>query len=313
MAGVVVEARAPAQGLEWLRRGMRLYASRPAPLFLLNTLGIFVGVSLGLLPWIGPTLFALVYPAIQLGTLTACRTAASGAAPGLDSFAAGLHTPALRLRLVQLGAVLALVTGVAGLILEAGGLDADDAPAARSEQTAAPTAASAPERPRDTAPATKSGPAPAPATPASAPAPSATSAGDAAPTPLRAGIVFLTLLLLVPVHLAIVFATILVGWHGQTAPKALFFAAFAVWRNRGALLLNLLALSAVSITGLFTAAAAFLLAGIGDETARQLLFPVLLLLLPIASASNFAMVHDILVPQPPAADRLPAEGAAGQG
>jgi hypothetical protein len=276
MAGVSIEACPAASGMDWLRRGLRLYASRPVPLFLLNTLGIFVGVSLGLAPWIGPTLFSLVYPMIQLGMLTACRTAAGGGAPGLASYRDALAVPATRLRLLQLGVVLALVTGLAGLVIGTDSTAPDSATAVHGEH-AAPGAPAMP---------------PPGVAPGSGAAPGA--AAEVPPSPLRVLALVVTLLLLIPVHLAVVFATVLVGWHDQPSAKALFFGTFAVWRNRIALLLNILGLSALSLTGLFVGAAAFLLAGIADETARELLFPLLLLMLPIATASNFAMVHDIV-------------------
>ena len=123
-------------------------------------------------------------------------------------------------------------------------------------------------------------------------------------------------LLLLPVHLAVVFATILVGWYGQPAPKALFFGAFAVWRNRAPILFNLLALSGLAVAAVFTAASAFLLAGLDKDVAQLMLLPVLLMLPPLANASYHAMVQDVVRAddEPAASPSAPPQpGAAGPG
>jgi len=281
MAGVTIQACPAGAGMAWLRRGLRLYASRPVPLFLLNTLGFLIALSLDLVPGFGQALALLVFPTIQLVTLTACRTAAAGAAPGLPGSLAPLRVPATRLRMLQVGAVYAIAFGLVALAWPPVGGDTAARPTAPA-QSAVPAPAPAPGAQAPAAPAAAAAPAPA------------EGAAEAAPSPLRVLQLVVTLLVLIPVQMVVLLATALVAWHGLATPKALFFAAFAVWRNRAALLLNLFAMSGLSFVCLLGAVAMLTLVGLAGETVQQLILPILLVLLPVITCSGYSMVQDIV-------------------
>jgi hypothetical protein len=104
----------------------------------------------------------------------------------------------------------------------------------------------------------------------------------------------LTLLVLIPAQWIVLLATTLVAWHELPSPKALFFGAFAVWRNRAPLLINLFAICGLSFVGVLGTVALLSLAGVADDVVQQLILPVLLLLLPVVTCSGYAMVQDVV-------------------
>jgi hypothetical protein len=97
-----------------------------------------------------------------------------------------------------------------------------------------------------------------------------------------------------PVMLAFWFAPPLVSWHGIGAAKALFFSFAASLMNWRAFLAYGLIAGAVSLLlPLVALLAAGLAAGEGMPSAALLVFPVLIVLLPVFFASFYASYRDV--------------------
>jgi hypothetical protein len=111
--------------------------------------------------------------------------------------------------------------------------------------------------------------------------------------------------LYVPVMMLYWFAPVLAAWHGMRAPQALFYSFFASLLNWRAFLAYgaataLLTLALPLAVVLALAAAA----GGGHSRALPLVFPLLVLLLPILFGSFYASYRDIF---PPAEGPVPLE------
>jgi hypothetical protein len=102
------------------------------------------------------------------------------------------------------------------------------------------------------------------------------------------------LLLLLPVALLMWFAPMLAGWHEAGPGKALFGSAVACWRNKGAMLMYLLAASAVAAAAAMVTGALIDASGMSKEAASQLFAPVLLVLATLIQSGTFVMYETIL-------------------
>jgi hypothetical protein len=290
MAQVNVRVLPAGAGLAWLRGALRLFGRQALPLLVLILLGPLIFLSLLLVPWVGQALCQLLFPGILLGMLTVCRAVELGALPGISCYGAGLRTPTLRLRLLQIGVVSALASVLIGQLWNL----APDAPAPATPTQAVAPAASAPAA-GDTVPGA-SQPQPAPATRPDGEEDSVL----AHPTPAQLLVAAVSFVLAVPLQVVVLLATALVGWHDMSTPKALFFGLFAGWRNRAAIVVNLFALLGLGFLTLMAVVAVGMLVGLAEGSIQIVLMPVMLLLMAIAVASSYRMVRDIL-DEPPGA------------
>ncbi len=304
MPGVNIRTLPAATGFAWLRAGLRLFARQPIALVMLVALGPLLSLSLALVPVVGQGLGLLLFPMILLGLLTVCRTADQGVMPGISSYLVGLRDPRVRLRLLQIGIVYALVVGLVSLAWTLVPDRADTRPsvvagADATHPAPAPAPEATPVAPPSDNPADRAHGATPSAPPASsAPANERPGADGEGPnvmlTPTRVFVVLATLLISIPLQFTVLFATSLVAWHDQPSIKALFFGFFATWRNRTPILFNLLSLFGLSFVVLMAVAALIGLLGLSEETAQILLGPVVLLLLPIGTASSYAIVRAVI-------------------
>ncbi len=95
--------------------------------------------------------------------------------------------------------------------------------------------------------------------------------------------------LYVPIALLMWFAPMLAGWHGASPAKAIFGSIVACWRNKAAMLVYGLAVSAVilvvtTVMGLIVAAL-----GISTELSSVLIAPIALVMLAVVQAGIYAM------------------------
>lgn len=101
--------------------------------------------------------------------------------------------------------------------------------------------------------------------------------------------------LYVPVMMGFWFAPVLVAWHGIGAPQALFFSLFACLINWRAFIAYGIATTALTLVlpFLLLGAIALLLQGTGRASVVSLVFPLVLVLLPILFASFYASYRDV--------------------
>jgi hypothetical protein len=110
--------------------------------------------------------------------------------------------------------------------------------------------------------------------------------------------VALLLLLYSPVMVAMWFAPMLSGWHGLAPGKAMFGSAVACWRNKGAMLVYGLLMTAV-LTGVSFLAVALLGALLSStQVLSMLLAPVGLALMTFVQASFYPMYRSIFTETP---------------
>ena len=85
------------------------------------------------------------------------------------------------------------------------------------------------------------------------------------------------------------------AWHGIGAPQALFFSLFACLMNWRAFIVYGIATSALTLVVPFLvlSATALLLQGTGRASVMSLVFPLVLVLLPILFASFYASYRDV--------------------
>lgn len=114
---------------------------------------------------------------------------------------------------------------------------------------------------------------------------------------LRSGALFAALLcgaaLYVPVMMLFWFAAPLAAWHGIGAAKALFFSFFACLMNWRAFIVY------AAMTGIAAFAVLLVVASFaGPAPVAAILFPVLLVLLPVLFASFYASYRDLFAASP---------------
>jgi hypothetical protein len=260
---------------------------------------------------------------ILLGMLNVCRSIDEDRMPGISCYIAGLRDPLVRLRLLQVGVAYALIVGLLSLVWmlvpeEAPGAAAPPAarpasstPQARSEAPVPPVPGAAGGAPgAATVPPADGGGRGDDSTDASAgsdterrggagataqrPADHGASDGQGGLTPLHVFVVLGLLLVIVPLQLTMLFATVLVAWDGLPALKAMFFGFFAAWRNRAAIFVNLSGLFGLTFLSLLALGALVSLLALSEESVQFLLLPVILGLLPSWVSSNYVMVRDVL-------------------
>ena len=284
MAEVSIRTRKAAAGLTWVHSGLRLFARRPLVIIVLVALGPLLNWTIGLLPVIGTAFALMMFPTISLGMLAVCRTVDDGAIPGLANYFAVLRNPAARWELLKIGVYYALVIGALVTIWSL--LPTEGT--APASTTAPPAPVSAPSANGPNAPPTSTNPSAAPG-PSEAPEP------DLALTPLRMVMLLSAVVILIPLQMTIWFAPALVAWHAMPATKALFFSFFICWRNRGAMLVYLLALFGLACVAVLAFAALVGLLNAKDGLAQFLLAPPPLLMLAITQTTTLAMYRDLVV------------------
>jgi len=179
---------------------------------------------------------------------------------------------------------------------DAAGATASPTVAPAAPTPAAPAAGGADAAARSAAPAAAAGPA---ATPV--PARSAPGAADAPLPKLPPLALALLAMIGVPFAMTIWFAPPLVGWYRMPVAKALFFSFFACWRNRGALLVYLLALLGLGALGLLLLGALIDLINAREGLAPFLLMaPLVFLMLAIFQSAHLMMVEAVIEPGAPA-------------
>ncbi len=103
-----------------------------------------------------------------------------------------------------------------------------------------------------------------------------------------------SLVIWVPLQMAIWFAPPLVAWHGMSAGKAMFFSFFACWRNRRPMIvyfLSLIALATLLVLALGAMVDAF---SVGETTVGMVLAPLSLVVGAATQTCAYAMYRDIV-------------------
>lgn len=287
MADISIRTRKARAGLLWVQAGLRLFARRPFVIVVLVAFGPLLNWTIGLLPYVGTAFALILFPTISLGMLSVCRAVDEGAIPGLTSYVGVLRDRVARWELFKIGVYYSLVIGV---LVTLWSFVPSEATGPAS--SAAPPASTPPSTAQGTtAPTT-------PANPSVAPAPFEPQAPDLTLTPVRAILLFTTLVILVPLQMTIWFAPVLVAWHAMPATKALFFSFFACWRNRAPVLVYLLALFGLACVAVLASALLVDLLNATGGMAQLLLAPPPLLMLAIAQTSTFAMYRDLVASGP---------------
>lgn len=260
-----------SRGVEWARRGARVFVSRP-----LGYMGLFGAFMLAmllsqLLWWLGSLLLWASLPLVTLGFMIATHQVVQGRTPTLQVFAAPLRGDRARARaLLQLGALYA--AGLLVVVLVHAWIDDGRILAL---QTAATSGNATPE----------------------------TLAPLFADGRLQAGMLWVVVaasLLSLPFW----HAPALVHWGGQTAAKALFFSTVACWRNKGAFVMYALTGFGALMSFMLVCALVFSLLG-APGVVPVLMMPVSLLFTAVFYASLYFTFADCF--EPPEAASAPEE------
>lgn len=252
---------APARGALWLAQGWRMFRAAPLGWLVMVFAYLMSSMLVSVLPVVGPALVSLLVPAISVGFMAASRAAARSQPVELPMLFAGF-----RERLpaqLALGAVytLGFFGAIAGSALFDGG-------------ALAGAVFSAPGAQQDGA-----------------------ESGEG----LLAGLLACAALY-VPTMMMLWFAPVLVAWHAVAPAKAVFYSLVAFWMNLRAFIAYGLALGLV----LFVAMGALFLltsllpSGAHAASARSLVFPMALVVLPTLFASYFASYRDVFGAAEPA-------------
>jgi uncharacterized membrane protein YhdT len=250
-----VKARvvAAARGAIWLAQGWRLFRASPLGWLALVFTYLMGTMLVSAFPLVGPLAVSLLVPAFSVGFMTASRAAWRHQPVDLVTLFAGFRER-LPAQLVLGGVYTA---GFAAAIAGSALLDGGVLLRALFSPTAAPDAA--PE-------------------------------GDG----LLAGMLA-SVLIYLPTMMMLWFAPVLVAWHAVAPAKALFYSLAAFWLNLRAFLVYALALALALfvIVGAVTLLAAFLAGDAPAASARSLVFPMALVVLPILFASYYASYQDV--------------------
>ncbi len=282
-AGPRIRIHRAGAGLAWVQRGLRLFARQPFLLVALVGLGVLVLLTISVLPGVGDLASLVLAPSVSLGAVAICRGIDRGQAPTVLLYLDALRDPVARLRLLQLGLYSAVYVGLASLLLSQMS-PASPAAGADAHVLAPGGTVSAPAAGGGNAAAPLPGPDVA-ATLAEAPA--------QAPMPLPMFLAMVALLL--PYMMTMWFAPVLAGWHGLSAPKALFFSFFACWRNRTAMLVYMITLLGIIVIAVLILGT---LIEILNAKAGLGLFlvvaPLGFVTTAIAQSANLEMIRDVI-------------------
>lgn len=269
-----------AQGLAWVRQGLRTFVKQPMAFAALFAAFMFVVFVLALLPLVGSLLVLALLPLVTLGFMNATRIAVAGGFPTARVFAEPLQGNRRRaLAILKLGLVYA---GATLLVMWLS--DWVDGGAFEALMQAAPDSATkAPSVDLQTRLA---------------------APGLASGLALRFGLAGL---------LAVPFwhAPALVLWGGQAAAQSLFSSTLACWRNRGAFTVYMLAWVAVIALFGTVGSLVFSLAGVPKLFAvavvpMSLLFTtVFYVSLYFTFADCFEAVNALPAPGTPATEESP--------
>jgi hypothetical protein len=240
-------------GWSWLGRGLNLYMRQPLGLISMVALGPLLSLTLLMLPVLGQLLAMTLFPILLAGMLHCAHRAHWGLPPRMAVYLDTIKDPVRRWRLFQLGVLYAMVVGLLGVVW------------AVMVGTPAPVAA--------TPPATGAGP----------------ETVSVAELLASLGLVLAT----IPVQVTILLATALISFYGMATPKAVFSALMAAWRNKGAIALNLVGLSGLTVLSLMSLGALVDMFSLSADTVQKLVVPFVLALMPIGIASSFVMIGDI--------------------
>jgi uncharacterized membrane protein len=120
-----------SQGLAWVGCGWQLFRDEWATWLGITLVYLLLAVALGLIPVLGPLLFALVTPALFAGVMYAAEKQSRGERPGVGHLFQGLQDPDRRGPLLVLGLLLLaaqVVLSLFALALIGGALVASGAP-----------------------------------------------------------------------------------------------------------------------------------------------------------------------------------------
>jgi len=196
-------------GWRWMLEGFRLMRRRPLALLGMTVLFLFTIVLPTVIPVVGGFAPLVLTPALAVGFMRAVRIAEAGAMPAPWTLFSALGEGGQKgLRaLLLLGAINCVLT-VAVLAVS---MFADGGTLFRIATGAI---------------------------------------GNDDPALSQGSVIYAALVFLVlytPVQMAMWYAPVFVAWHGLHPVKALFYSLFAVWRNRGAFVVYLVAWFAVAV------------------------------------------------------------------
>lgn len=253
------------RGWRWLVEGFVIFQRRPALLCFL-VLGYWLTMTVvSAIPQIGRLANLFLIPVFSVSLMNACRLIDRKERLPRQLLFSGFHRNLQAL--LVLGAVYALVM----LLVFAVSMPPDFGLLSEATETTETT-----ETPE-------------------APAADGASAGEA-PPPAAVSIPPLAVALLVPVSVVFSFAPVLVAWHDMPAGKSLFFSLVACLRNWRPFLLYLLALLAITFTGVWALLVIGALLGSGIELlVMTAVMAISLILLPIWYASFYVSYRDIFV------------------
>ena len=283
-AGPRIRINRAGAGLAWVQRGLRLFARQPFLLVVLVGLGVLVLLTISVLPGVGDLASLVLAPSVSLGAVAICRSIDRGQAPTSALYWAALREPVARLRLLQLGLYSAVYVGLASLLLSQ--MSPPPPAAGAGTQVQAPgTTQEAPAASGD-----------GKETPATPPPGAATTSADApAPAAMPLPVFLAMIALLLPYMMTMWFAPVLAGWHGLSAPKALFFSFFACWRNRTAMLVYMITLLGIIVIAVLILGS---LIEILNAKAGLGLFlvvaPLGFVTTAIAQSANLEMIKDVI-------------------
>jgi hypothetical protein len=256
-----------AQGLTWVKSGLRLLGRQPMLTVVFVAIGPMFLWSLGLVPLVGTAFALILWPTAMLGMLATCRTIDAGSMPTIAAYVEPWRDARTRLALVKLGIFYAIVMGILGTFWATASWD----------MVPHAAAVGAPAEP---------------ALPASGEA--SQDFGTLAPTGHNAIQVLISLVFWVPLQMSIWFAPVLVGWYAMSAGKSAFFSFFACWRNKGAMLVYLVGMFVCVFVAVMGFAAVIGLLGISDQTALYVFAPLVLLSVAASQTSTLAMVRAVV-------------------
>ena len=250
-----------AIGRRWAFEGFSLLRRFPVPLLAITFLYLLVLMTTTLIPVVGPIAPMVLTPVFAIGIMHAARSADRGELPTPQMLFAGFRDAGGRAwrPLLVLGGVNAVSTLAA---LAAGSL-ADSGTLLHIATGQAPT-----EDP---------------------------SLGDTS-------LVLASLLFLVvytPVQAALWYAPMFVAWHRISPPKALFFSAVAVLRNKGAFAVYLLTWFVVALVASLAIQALKLLVGDAPLLLSMVLSPLSLVVLTALYCSFWPTYRDAVLAEQP--------------
>lgn len=209
------------RGARWMLGGFRLLATKPLALLALVVFDVFLLLVPSVLPLVGPLVPTLLTPVFGVGLMVAMRATDRGGnpVPQMLFSAFGEEGGHAWRNLLVLGAISAIATmGAVALTALADGGSLFGSVTGMDD---------------DMAPAPASGPADA----------AQGNGGQGTPIALPeiSPALLLFLLLLLPIQAGSWYAPLFIAWHGLPVAKSIFFSFVAVWRNKAAFAVYVLA------------------------------------------------------------------------